>query len=78
MISALLPLILFSGTGGCWYPAIFASFAENGFEGFVMTGLLSANLAIAGAACAVSLKLKNYLLELQQFLVLLSLLFMVF
>lgn len=58
-ISALLPLILFSGTGGCWYPAIFASFAENGFEGFVMTGLLSANLAIAGAACAVSLKLKN-------------------
>lgn len=59
VISALLPLILFSGTGGCWYPAIFASFAENGFEGFVMTGLLSANLAIAGAACAVSLKLKN-------------------
>ena len=59
MISALLPLILFSGTGGCWYPAIFASFAANGFEGFVMTGLLSANLAIAGAACAVSLKLKN-------------------
>ncbi len=64
------------GTGGCWYPAIFASFATNGFEGFVMTGLLSANLAIAGAACAVSLKLKNkenkslaLSLELRQFLI---------
>ncbi len=59
VMSALLPVILFSGTGGCWYPAIFASFAANGFEGFVMTGLLSANLAIGGVACAASLKLKN-------------------
>ncbi len=59
LMSAFSPIMLFTGTGGAFFPAIFASFAAYGYEGFIMTSLLAANLAIAGAAIATSLKLKN-------------------
>lgn len=59
LMSAFCPIMLFTGTGGSLFPAIFASFAEHGFEGFVMTSLLSANLAMGGAAIATSLRLKK-------------------
>ena len=59
LMSAFCPIMLFTGTGGGLFPAVFASFAANGFEGFIMTGLLSANIAMGAAAIATSLKLKN-------------------
>ena len=59
IMSALCPIILFTGIGGAFFPMVFASFAAYGFEGFVMTGLLSANLAIGGAALATCIKMKN-------------------
>lgn len=59
LMSAFAPVMLFTGTGGAFFPAIFASFATYGTEGFIMTSLLSANLAIAGAAIATSIKLKG-------------------
>jgi len=59
LMSAFCPVMLFTGTGGGLFPTIFASFAEYGFDGFIMTGLLSANMAIGGAAIGTSLKLKN-------------------
>ncbi len=59
LMSAFSPIMLFTGTGGAFFPAIFASFAEYGFEGFIMTSLLAANMAMAGSAIATSLKLKN-------------------
>ena len=59
LMSAFCPIMLFTGTGGGLFPAIFSSFATYGYEGFIMTSLLSANLAMGGAAIATSLKLKN-------------------
>lgn len=59
LMAAYCPILLFTGTGGSFYPVIFASFAQNGFEGFAMTGLLAANPAIGGAALAASMMLKN-------------------
>lgn len=59
LMSAFCPIMLFTGTGGGLFPAIFSSFATYGFEGFIMTSLLSANLAMGGAAIATSLKLRN-------------------
>jgi PTS system beta-glucosides-specific IIC component len=59
VMGGLAPVLIFSGTGTALYPAIFLSFTENGYEGFVMTGLLAGNLAVAGAAIATSMLLKN-------------------
>ena len=59
LMGAWSPIMLLTGTGAGLYPALFQSFAENGYEGFIMTGLLAANMAIGGAALAASLKLKN-------------------
>jgi len=59
LMSAFCPIMLFTGTGGGFFPMIFASFATYGFEGFIMTSLLSANLAMGGAAIATSFKLKS-------------------
>lgn len=59
LMSAFCPIMLFTGTGGAFFPAIFSSFATYGFEGFIMTSLLAANLAMGGAAIATSLKLRN-------------------
>ncbi|MBR4470937.1 MAG: PTS transporter subunit EIIC [Erysipelotrichaceae bacterium] len=59
LMGAWCPIMLLTGTGAGLYPALFLSFAENGYEGFIMTGLLAANMAIGGAAIASSLKLKN-------------------
>lgn len=57
IMGAWAPIMLFTGTGSGLYPAIFLSFAENGFEGFVMTGLLAGNMAIGGAALASALRI---------------------
>lgn len=59
VFGGLAPLVIFSGTGSAFYPAIFLSFSQNGYEGFMMTGLLAGNLAVAGAAIATSLLLKS-------------------
>lgn len=53
------PIFIFSGTGSGTFPAIFLSFTQNGYEGFIMTGLLAGNLAVGGAAIASSIRLKN-------------------
>lgn len=59
LLAAFFPVMLFTGTGGGLFPAIFSSFSNYGYEGFIMTSLLSANLAMGGAAIATSFKLKN-------------------
>lgn len=59
VMGAWAPIMLFTGTGAPMYPMIFSAFAENGFEGFIMTGLLAANLAIGGASLATSLRLHS-------------------
>lgn len=59
VMSAWAPVMLFTGTGAPAYPMIFDSFDQNGFEGFIMTSLLAANLAIGGAALAASLRLRS-------------------
>lgn len=59
IMGGFAPILIFSGTGSGAYPAIFLSFTKNGYEGFIMTGLLAGNLAVGGAAIASSILLKN-------------------
>lgn len=59
IMGAITPFLIFSGTGSGLYAAIFIAFAENGFESFVMPGMLAANLAVGGAALATMTMLKD-------------------
>ena len=59
IIGATTSLLIFSGTGSGLYAAIFLAFAENGFENFVMPGMLAGNLAVGGAAIAAMTMLRN-------------------
>lgn len=59
IMGAISPFLIFSGTGSGLYAAIFVAFAENGFENFVMPGMLASNLAVGGAALATMTMLKN-------------------
>lgn len=59
IIGAATAFLMFSGTGSGLYAAIFLAFAENGFENFVMPGMLAGNLAIGGAAIATMWMLKD-------------------
>ncbi|MHC5228956.1 PTS transporter subunit EIIC [Enterococcus sp. LJL99] len=53
VIGAASAVLVFTGTGTGLYAAIFLAFSENGFENFIMPGMLAGNLAIGGAAIAV-------------------------
>lgn len=59
LMGGFAPIFIFSGTGSAAFPAIFLSFTQNGYEGFIMTGLLAGNLAVGGAAIATCILLKN-------------------
>jgi PTS system beta-glucosides-specific IIC component len=59
VIGAATAFLMFTGTGSGLYAAIFLAFAENGYENFVMPGMLAGNLAIGGAALAAMTMLKN-------------------
>ena len=59
VIGAATAFLMFSGTGSGLYAAIFLAFAENGFENFVMPGMLAGNIAIGGAALAAMTMVKN-------------------
>lgn len=52
VIGAACAILVFTGTGTGLYAAIFLAFSENGFENFMMPGMLAGNLAIGGAAIA--------------------------
>ncbi|MFW8597708.1 PTS transporter subunit EIIC [Enterococcus innesii] len=59
VIGAATAFLMFTGTGSGLYAAIFLAFAENGYENFVMPGMLAGNLAIGGAALAAMTMVKN-------------------
>ncbi|MBC1515777.1 PTS transporter subunit EIIC [Listeria immobilis] len=59
VIGAATSFLIFSGTGSGLYAAIFLAFSENGFENFIMPGMLAGNVAIGGAAIAAMTMLKN-------------------
>ncbi|MBO0452860.1 PTS transporter subunit EIIC [Candidatus Enterococcus murrayae] len=59
VIGAVCALLVFTGTGTGLYAAIFLAFSENGFENFIMPGMLAGNLAIGGAAIAAMTLLKE-------------------
>lgn len=59
-INALLfPLMVLTGTHNATIPLIVQLFAVQGFDPIFLVSGLAANMAEAGAACAVSLKTKN-------------------
>lgn len=59
-INALLfPLMVLTGTHNATIPLIVQMFATQGFDGIFLPCGMAANIAEAGAACAVALKTKN-------------------
>ena len=59
-INALLfPLMVITGTHNATIPLIVQMFATQGFDGIFLPCGMAANIAEAGAACAVALKTKN-------------------
>lgn len=59
VIGAASAVLIFTGTGTGLYAAIFLAFSENGFENFMMPGMLAGNLAIGGAAIAAMTLVKD-------------------
>lgn len=59
IFAAVFPLMLYTGTAYGLYPIMLTAFAVNNCEAFVQPGGLAANLAVGGAALAVSTMLKN-------------------
>lgn len=59
LMGALTPLLVMTGTNQALFPLVFAAMADNGYDAFVMPGMLAANVAVGGAALAVSLRLKE-------------------
>jgi len=59
LIGALTPLLVMTGTNQALFPLVFAALAENGYDAFVMPGMLAANVAVGAAALAVYFKVKD-------------------
>ncbi len=59
LIGALTPVLVMTGMNQALFPVVFASMAEYGYDAFVMTGMLAANVAVGAAALSVSVKSKN-------------------
>lgn len=57
--AALFPLMVLTGTHNATTPLIVQLFAAQGYDPIFMVSGLAANIAEAGAACAVALRTKN-------------------
>lgn len=57
--AAIFPLMVLTGTHNASIPLIVQMFATQGFDPIFLVGGLAANIAEAGAACAVAVKTKN-------------------
>ncbi|MDO3410957.1 PTS transporter subunit EIIC [Saccharibacillus sp. CPCC 101409] len=54
LMGALTPFLVMTGTNQALFPLVFASMADNGYDAFVMPGMLAANTAIGAAALAIA------------------------
>jgi len=59
LIGAFTPILVMTGTNQALFPLVFAAFAENGYDAFVMPGMLAANVAVGAAALAVYFKVRD-------------------
>ncbi|WP_222101951.1 glucose PTS transporter subunit IIA, partial [Oenococcus oeni] len=59
LMGAVTPLLVMTGTNQALFPLVFASLAANGYDAFVMPGMLAANVAVGASALAVSLTTKK-------------------
>jgi beta-glucoside PTS system EIICBA component len=59
LIGALTPLLVMTGTNQALFPLVFTAMADNGYDAFVMPGMLAANVAVGAAALAVYFRVKK-------------------
>jgi PTS system beta-glucosides-specific IIC component len=59
LIGAFTPFLVMTGMNQALFPLVFAAMAANGYDAFVMPGMLSANVAVGAASLAVSVKSRN-------------------
>jgi len=59
LIGALTPLLVMTGMNQSLFPLVFAAMAADGYDAFVMPGMLAANVAVGAAALAIYVKSKN-------------------
>lgn len=58
LMGAFTPFLVMTGMNQALFPPVIASFAEFGYDAFVMPGMLAANVAVGAAALAVFVKSK--------------------
>lgn len=54
IMAAITPLLVMTGTNQALFPLCIASVAASGYDGFVLPGMLAANVAVGGAALGVA------------------------
>lgn len=59
LMGAFTPLLVSTGMNQALFPLVFAAMASNGYDAFVMPGMLAANVAVGAAALAVYVKSRN-------------------
>ncbi|HEY2420435.1 MAG TPA: PTS transporter subunit EIIC [Neobacillus sp.] len=59
LMGALTPFLVMTGTNQALFPLVFASMADQGYDAFVMTGMLAANTAVGAAALAIAFSQKD-------------------
>ncbi|WP_459478896.1 beta-glucoside-specific PTS transporter subunit IIABC [Clostridium saccharoperbutylacetonicum] len=59
LIGAFTPFLVMTGMNQALFPLVFAAMVANGYDAFVMPGMLSANVAVGAASLAVSVKSRN-------------------
>jgi beta-glucoside PTS system EIICBA component len=59
LMGALTPILVMTGTNQALFPLVFAAMADNGYDAFVMPGMLAANVAVGAAAIAIFMRSKN-------------------
>ncbi|GAB6110217.1 PTS transporter subunit EIIC [Fusibacter bizertensis] len=59
LMGALTPILVMTGTNQALFPLVFAAMADNGYDAFVMPGMLAANVAVGASALAVAIRIKN-------------------
>ncbi len=59
LIGAFTPFLVMTGMNQALFPLVFASMGAQGYDAFVMPGMLAANVAVGAAALAVWVKSKD-------------------
>lgn len=59
LVGAFTPILVMTGMNQTLFPVVFSGMSANGYDAFILPGMLAANVAVGGAALAVAWKTVN-------------------